>query len=142
MIFQNVLTAKGYLKTKIAKAAQALKHISDSKEKKLRKLESTDQQTSDKDYGSSLNNTEDTSVNTTAPVEEYKSTPATVSETGNATAENAPVEASKPVSTVAKTVGNTKAPVQVTKFHSFKAPKGRGLVSFGTYFYFFGRPIV
>jgi len=33
LIFQNVLTAKGYLKTKIAKAAQALKHISDSKEK-------------------------------------------------------------------------------------------------------------
>ena len=55
---------------------------------------------------------------------------------------NAPVEASKPVSTVAKTVGNTKDPVQVTKFHSLKAPKGRGLFSFGTYIYFFGRPIV
>ena len=34
------------------------------------------------------------------------------------------------------------APVQVKKFHGFKAPKGPGKVTFGVFFYFFGRPIV
>ena len=32
--------------------------------------------------------------------------------------------------------------VQINKFHGFKAPKGPGKVTFGVFFYFFGRPIV
>ena len=135
---------------KFAKVAQTLKLISDIKEKKLRKLELTDQ-TTDFDCGSSANETSgdsgfsyDTSVSTTAPIEEYESTPATESESGNANAANVLVEASKPVATTTKITRNTRSSVQITKFHSFSRPttRGPGKVTFGTFFYFLGRQVV
>jgi hypothetical protein len=87
----------------------------------------------------------DTSVATSAPTEAYvDNTPVTAPESANATASNAEVPVSKPVATKPKTTTNTKAAVQVSKFHSFNKPttRGPGKVTFGTFFYFFGRPIV
>ena len=87
----------------------------------------------------------DTSVATSAPTEAYvDNTPVTAPESANATASNAEVPVTKPVATKPKTTTNTKAAVQVSKFHSFSKPttRGPGKVTFGTFFYFFGRPIV
>ena len=152
LIFQNILTARGTLKMRMAKAAQALKLISKTKEKNLRKLQNTDVVSDTEDGGSSSGNqTEtsgvipDTSVQTSLPVENYTdSSPADAPESANATAANANVSVDKPVAVKPKTTGNSKAAVQVTKFHNFKPPttKGPGKVTFGVFFYFVGRPIV
>ena len=138
LIFQNVLTAKRSLKMRMAKAAQAMKIISDRKEK-LRKLEATDV-SEDTESGST-----DTTVQTTVPPENYTDTsPDDAPESTNATASNSIVNATKPVSTLPKTMDQKKASVQVTKFHGFQRPttRGAGTVRFGVFFYFFGRPIV
>jgi hypothetical protein len=137
---------------RMAKAAQALKAISKTKEKKLRKLQNTDVVTdTEAGQSSSGNQTEtsapipDTSVQTSLPVENYTdSSPADAPESANATAANANVSVDKPVAVKPKTTGNSKAAVQVTKFHNFKPPttKGPGKVTFGVFFYFVGRPIV
>ena len=87
----------------------------------------------------------DTSVATSAPTEAYvDNTPVTAPESANATASNAEVPVTKPVAAKPISTTNTEAKVQVTKFHSFKKPTtcGPGKVTFGTFFYFFGRPIV
>jgi len=83
----------------------------------------------------------DTSVATIAPNETYVDN---ASESANATASNAEVPVTKPVAAKPISTTNTEAKVQVTKFHSFKKPTtcGPGKVTFGTFFYFFGRPIV
>ena len=137
---------------RMEKAAQALKAISATKEKKLRKLQNTDVVTdTEAGQSSSGNQTEtsgvipDTSVQTSLPVENYTdSSPADAPESANATAANANVSVDKPVAVKPKTTGNSKAAVQVTKFHNFKPPttKGPGKVTFGVFFYFVGRPIV
>jgi len=137
---------------RMEKAAQALKAISATKEKKLRKLQNTDVVTdTEAGQSSSGNQTEtsapipDTSVQTSLPVENYTdSSPADAPESANATAANANVSVDKPVAVKPKTTGNSKAAVQVTKFHNFKSPttKGPGKVTFGVFFYFVGRPIV
>ena len=137
---------------RMAKAAQALKLISKTKEKNLRKLQNTDVVSDTEDgESSSGNQTEtsgvipDTSVQTSLPVENYTdSSPADAPESANATAANANVSVDKPVAVKPKTTGNSKAAVQVTKFHNFKPPttKGPGKVTFGVFFYFVGRPIV
>ena len=239
LIFQSVLATKKSIKMRMAKVAQALKLITDAKEKKLRKLQNTDVVTIDteagvdstnatvssletdtsstqpsasgtsstqpsasgtsstqpsasgtsstqpsasgtsstqpsasgtsstqpsasetsstKTSGSDTNSTEtsaaqtsaagipDTSVATSAPTEAYvDNTPVTAPESANATASNAEVPVTKPVATKPKTTTNTKAAVQVSKFHSFTKPteRGPGKFTFGTFFYFFGRPIV
>ena len=203
LIFQSVLAKKKSIKMRMAKVAQALKLITDAKEKKLRKLQNTDlvsdteagadstnatvsssetdtsstqpsasgtsstqpsasgtsaAQTSASETSSAdTNSTEsqaaqtsgaqilDTSVATSAPTEAYvDNTPVTAPESANATASNAEVPVTKPVATKPKTTTNTIAAVQVTKFHSFSKPttRGPGKVTFGTFFYFFGRPIV
>ena len=150
LIFQSVLTARGSPKMRMAKAAQALKRISKTKEKSLRKLQNTDV-VSDTEAGgsSSGNQTEtsgvlpDTSVQTSLPVENYiDNSPADAPESANATASNANVSVDKPVAVKPKTTGNSNAAVQVTKFHGFRAPRGPGRVNFGVFFYFVGRPIV
>ena len=134
LIFQNILTARGTLKMRMAKAAQALKLISKTKEKNLRKLQNTDVVSDTEDgESSSGNQTEtsgvipDTSVQTSLPVENYTdSSPADAPESANATAANANVSVDKPVAVKPKTTGNSKAAVQVTKFHNFKSPTTRG----------------
>ena len=135
LIFQKVITTNS-LKKKTAKVAHVKKLIPDSKEKKLRKLTGTDEV--DEDYGSSLNGTTETNTTTNTTHEDRQA------ENVNATAENVIVPANKPVSTITKTTGNKKAQVQINKFYGFNASNtnGRGKVTFGTYFYFFGRPIV
>ena len=155
VILQSVLTSRRSLRMRMAKVAQAMKLISDAKEKKLRKLENTDESvdseaesTSTSDSNATVSSTEsvtppDTSVQPNVPPVVYNDTSAADEEENvNATAENAPVNASKPVATKAKTTSKIDAKVQITKFHSFKRPHGRGKVTFGTFFYFFGRPIV
>jgi len=139
---------------RMAKVAQAMKLISDAKEKKLRKLDEGTDQSSETEAGATseanatVSSTErvtppDTSVETSAPIEEYND-PSTSNEpeSANATAANAPVAVDKPVATKPKTTTKTDAPVQVTKFHSFKTEPGSQVVTLGVFFYFFGRPIV
>ena len=106
----------------------------DVKEKKIRKLDGTDSET---ESGAT-----DTTVETTPAAESYQSSPSNAPESASAPAENAVVEATKPVATQEKSTELKTAPVQVKKFHGFKAPKGPGKVTFGVFFYFFGRPIV
>ena len=127
----------------MAKVAQALKLLTDAKEKKLRKLENTDQ-TSEEDYGNSLNETAtDTTVQTNLQVDEYTdNSKPDEPESANATAANANVSIDKPVATKPKKTGDTKAPVQVTKIHGFSIKKGEKKVNFGMFFFFYGRPIV
>ena len=143
LIFQNVLTSRRSLRMRMAKVAQALKLLTDAKEKKLRKLENTDQ-TSEEDYGNSLNETAtDTTVQTNLQVDEYTdNSKPDEPESANATAANANVSIDKPVATKPKKTGDTKAPVQVTKIHGFSIKKGDPKVTFGMFFFFYGRPIV
>jgi hypothetical protein len=139
---------------RMAKVAQAMKLISDAKEKKLRKLDEGTDQSSETEAGATseanatVSSTErvtppDTSVETSAPIEEYNDpSPSNEPESANATAANAQVAVDKPVATKPKTTTKTDANVQVTKFHSFKTKPGSGVVTLGVFFYFFGRPIV
>lgn len=118
LIFQNIMAEK--ISRKMAKFA-------------LRQLEGTDQG----------DEPSDTTVGTTPPETEYKETPKGEAETGEAIAENASVDADKPIKKEKKT-DNIKAQVQFSKFHGFQKPskKGPGEVKFGVFLYFFGRPIV
>ena len=132
LIFQNIMADYRLArKLKLAKSVLTLKAMAQRKEKKLRRLE-TDE------------NAEpvDTTVQTSAPVTNYTETPGDQAEQGEATAENAKVEASKPIGKPNKSDKN-KAPVQFSKFHGFKKPtkRGPGPVNFNVFFYFFGIPI-
>ena len=132
LIFQNIMADYRLArKLKLAKSVLTLKAMAQRKEKKLRRLE-TDE------------NAEpvDTTVQTSAPVTNYTETPKDQAEQGEATAENAKVEASKPIGKPNKSDKN-KAPVQFSKFHGFKKPtkRGPGPVNFNVFFYFFGIPI-
>ena len=131
LIFQNALGEKLSRKMKLAKFALTLRSIAKEKEK-LRKLGT--------DGAEDL----DTAVATTPPAGNYTETKEDEKESGDATAENAVVNVTKPVSVTPKKTEDKKASVQVTKFHGFKRPRtqGPGLVNFGVYIYFFGRPIV
>ena len=133
LIFESVLTIKKSFKMKLTKAIKEMKIISEAKEKKLRKLDGTDET----DSGSGET---DTAEATTPPAEDYESTASTAAESGSATAKNAEVEVSKPVATKTKTTNNKKAEIQAQKFHTFKRQTNR--ITFGLYFYFLGRPIV
>lgn len=133
LIFQNIMADYRLArKLKLSKSVLTLKAMAQRKEKKLRRLPETDE------------NAEpvDTTVQTSAPVTNYTETPGDQAEQGEATAENAPVEASKPIGKPNKN-DNNKAPVQFSKFHGFKKPtrRGPGPVNFNIYFYFFGIPI-
>ena len=120
---------------KMLKAIKKMKSISESREK-MRKLDGTD--ASGDESGDS-----DTTVQTTPAAEKYVETPPNESENGgSATAENAMVPASKPVATKPKLTDKKNAPFQVNKFHGFKIKSGEKKVTFGAFFYFFGRPIV
>ena len=131
LIFQNALGEKLSRKMKLAKFALTLRSIAKEKEK-LRKLGT--------DGAEDL----DTAVATTPPAGNYTETKEDEKESGDATAENAVVNVTKPVSETPKQTENKKASVQVTKFHGFRRPQtqGPGLVNFGVFIYFFGRPIV
>ena len=131
LIFQNALGEKLSRKIKLAKFALTLRSIVKEKEK-LRKL------------GTDGAEDSDTTVATTPPAGNYTETAEDEKESGDATAANAIVNVTKPVSVTPKKTGDKKASVQVTKFHGFMRPRtqGPGLVNFGVYIYFFGRPIV
>ena len=132
-ILESVLTTKRTLRNKLIKTLKTMKELN---EKKMRKLAGTDEE--DSSSGAT-----DTTVQTTPAAGTYNDTsPTDAPESTSATAENGVVDASKPVAVKTKKSDNKKAAVQVTKFHGFKAPKGTGLVTFSTFFYFFGRPIV
>ena len=133
LIFQNIMADYRLArKLKLAKSALTLKALVQRKEKKLRRLQKTDQN----------DEPVDTTVQISAPVTNYTETPKDQAEQGEATAENAKVEASKPIGKPNKS-DNNKAPVQFSKFHGFKKPtrKGPGPVNFNVFFYFFGIPI-
>ena len=133
LIFQNIMADYRLArKLKLAKSALTLKALVQRKEKKLRRLQKTDQN----------DEPVDTTVQTSAPVTNYTETPKDQAEQGEATAENAKVEASKPIGKPNKSDKN-KAPVQFSKFHGFKKPtrRGPGHVNFNVFFYFFGIPI-
>ena len=133
LIFQNIMADYRLArKLKLAKSALTLKALVQRKEKKLRRLQKTDQN----------DEPVDTTVQISAPVTNYTETPGDQAEQGEATAENAKVEASKPIGKPNKS-DNNKAPVQFSKFHGFKKPtrKGPGPVNFNVFFYFFGIPI-
>ena len=132
LIFQNIMADYRLArKLKLAKSVLTLKAMAQRKEKKLRRLPETDE-----------NFVDDTTVQTSAPVTNYTETPGDQAEQGEATAENAKVEASKPIGKPNKS-DNNKAPVQFSKFHGFKKPtrRGPGPVNFNVFFYFFGIPI-
>ena len=133
LIFQNIMADYRLArKLKLAKSVLTLKAMAQRKEKKLRRLQKTDQN----------DEPVDTTVQTSAPVTNYTETPKDQAEQGEATAENAKVEASKPIGKPNKN-DNNKAPVQFSKFHGFKKPtkRGPGPVNFNVFFYFFGIPI-
>ena len=133
LIFQNIMADYRLArKLKLAKSVLTLKALVQRKEKKLRRLQKTDQN----------DEPVDTTVQTSAPVTNYTETPKDQAEQGEATAENAKVEASKPIGKPNKSDKN-KAPVQFSKFHGFKKPtrRGPGPVNFNVFFYFFGIPI-
>ena len=133
LIFQNIMADYRLArKLKLTKFALTLKALVQRKEKKLRRLQKTDQNDAPVD----------TTVQISAPVTNYTETPKDQAEQGEATAENAPVEASKPIGIPNKN-DNNKAPVQFSKFHGFKKPtrRGPGPVNFNVFFYFFGIPI-
>lgn len=134
LIFQNIMADYRLArKLKLAKSVLTLKAMAQRKEKKLRRLPETDE---------SFVEIGDTTVQTSAPVTNYTKTPSDQAEQGEATAENAKVEASKPIGKPNKK-DNNKAPVQFSKFHGFKKPtrRGPGPVNFNVFFYFFGIPI-
>ena len=130
ILFSNVLTSRRSLIMRMAKVEQAMKLISDSSKKKLRNLEQTDVPEDSKAPYVSPNSTVYSS--TTSPDQP---------ESGISTAEDATVNADKPVSSKGQVTNKKEAKVQVTKFHGFKAPRGPGRIRFGSFFYFIGRPI-
>lgn len=112
ILFANVLTSKRSLKMRIVKVAQTMKLISDSSEKKLRNLEQTDvPEDSEAPY---VSPTSTVYSSTTSPDQP---------ESGISTAEDATVNADKPVSSKGQVTNKKEAKVQVTKFHGFKAQR-------------------
>ena len=134
LIFQNIMTEKLSRKMQLAKFALSLRALAKAKEQKS-KLGDEGTDKASIDDGES-----DTTVITNAPVTRYDPTPDNQPESADATAENAPVSANKPVSVKPKETGDKKAKVQVTKFHGFEAS---GLkINFKTIMYFLEKPIV
>ena len=76
-----------------------------------------------------------------APIEEYVETGPTESERANATAKDAQVEATKPVSTNGYTIESKGADMQIFKFHSFQSVAEEGIIGLTTSFYFLGGTI-
>ena len=106
------------------------KMISKLKEKSIRKLQGTD-------------TTEEGNQTETVepiPIDNYIPTGDTEAETGNATASDAKVPATKPYSKNYKR-GNKNANIQFMKFHSFKFYSTSKKISFSTFFYFIARRI-
>jgi len=131
LIFQNIIAGNLSRKMHLDKFALNLKSMVKAKENKLRQLQGTDQSGESGESDQAL----------PAPTN-YTKTRADQSETGDATAENAPVEADKPIGKNKKT-DNKKAAVQFSKFYGFQIPttKGPGEVKFGVILYFLGKPI-
>ena len=106
------------------------KMISKLKEKSIRKLQGTD-------------TTEEGNQTETVepiPIDNYIPTGDTEAETGNATAKDAQVPATKPYSKNYKR-GNKNANIQFMKFHSFNFDSSAKKISFSTFFYFIARRI-
>jgi len=131
LIFQNIIAGNLSRKKHLAKFSLILKSMVKAKENKLRQLQGTDQSGESGESDQAL----------PAPTN-YTETPADQAETGDATAENAAVEANKPIGKNKKT-DNKKAAVQFSKFYGFQIPttKGPGEVKFSVILYFLGKPI-
>ena len=106
------------------------KKLTKLNEQKLRKL---DTDTASDESG------DDTYV--LPPAENYTPTPDNQSETGNATAQDSQVIATKPVSTKGRKTKNKSLKVQIMKFHSFRTENGGKSILFSTFFYFISRTI-
>ena len=94
----------------------------------------TEESFGNNDYGSSSDYVEIAS-------EEYTQTAENQAESGNATAVDVQVDASKPVSTNGYTIDEKESSVQIIKFHSYDAPSEEGEITFNSFFYFNGRQI-
>ena len=106
------------------------KMISKLKEKSIRKLQGTD----------TTEEGNQTEIVEPIPIDNYIPTGDTEAETGNATAKDAQVPATKPYSKNYKR-GNKNANIQFMKFHSFKFYSTSKKISFSTFFYFIARRI-
>ena len=106
------------------------KMISKLKEKSIRKLQGTD----------TTEEGNQTEIVEPIPIDNYIPTGDTEAETGNATASDAKVPATKPYSKNYKR-GNKNANIQFMKFHSFKFDSTSKKISFSTFFYFIARRI-
>ena len=106
------------------------KMISKLKEKSIRKLQGTD----------TTEEGNQTEIVEPIPIDNYIPTGDTEAETGNATALDAQVPATKPYSKNYKR-GNKNANIQFMKFHSFKFDSTSKKISFSTFFYFIARRI-
>ena len=106
------------------------KMISKLKEKSIRKLQGTD----------TTEEGNQTEIVEPIPIDNYIPTGDTEAETGNATASDAKVPATKPYSKNYKR-GNKNANIQFMKFHSFNFDSSAKKISFSTFFYFIARRI-
>ena len=106
------------------------KMISKLKEKSIRKLQGTD----------TTEEGNQTEIVEPIPIDNYIPTGDTEAESGNATAKDAQVPATKPYSKNYKR-GNKNANIQFMKFHSFKFYSTSKKISFSTFFYFIARRI-
>ena len=106
------------------------KMISKIKEKSIRKLQGTD----------TTEEGNQTEIVEPIPIDNYIPTGDTEAETGNATAKDAQVPATKPYSKNYKR-GNKNANIQFMKFHSFNFDSSAKKISFSTFFYFIARRI-
>ena len=106
------------------------KMISKLKEKSIRKLQGTD----------TTEEGNQTEIVEPIPIDNYIPTGDTEAETGNATAKDAKVPATKPYSKNYKR-GNKNANIQFMKFHSFNFDSSAKKISFSTFFYFIARRI-
>ena len=106
------------------------KMISKLKEKSIRKLQGTD----------TTEEGNQTEIVEPIPIDNYIPTGDTEAETGNATAKDAQVPATKPYSKNYKR-GNKNANIQFMKFHSFNFDSSAKKISFLTFFYFIARRI-
>jgi len=104
--------------------------ISKLKEKSIRKLQGTD----------TTEEGNQTEIVEPIPIDNYIPTGDTEAETGNATAKDAKVPATKPYSKNYKR-GNKNANIQFMKFHSFNFDSSAKKISFSTFFYFIARRI-
>ena len=136
LIFQNITAENLIRKLQLAKLKLNLKSMAKAKEQKLVNAEET-QIIDDGNYAET-NRTEES----LPPVTSYNETPRDQPESGDATAENAEVEADKPI-IQPKITGNFKARVKISKIHGFHKPtkQGPGEVNFKTFVNFVGIPI-